>query len=391
LSSGTRPGWYSVAVNVALLALNLVMAVYSGSLALRAETAHNALDLTASVSVIIGLALAERRSKAFPYGLYKVENVVSVFIALAMFFTAYEVAREALLSGHRTVDVRPLMLLGVAVAAAIPLLFSRWELRVGRAFSSPSLIADATEFRAHVLSSGIVFAALLGQLVGVPLDRIAAIALVVWIVVAGWHTLADGMRVLLDASLDEPTLATVRALIAAQPDVASLRSLTGRNSGRYRFLEAEIVVRTSDLERAHEIASALENEIRQQIPHVERVLIHEEPLQRDHLRVAIPVTGPDGTVAAEFGSAPFFALLDVRVSDRSVIAEHIVANAQADNEKGRGLKVAEWLVSQGADIVVAQEDIADKGSGYALRAHGVMTARTQATTADEVIATLALP
>jgi predicted Fe-Mo cluster-binding NifX family protein len=103
------------------------------------------------------------------------------------------------------------------------------------------------------------------------------------------------------------------------------------------------------------------------------------------------VTGSDGTVAAEFGSAPFFALLDVRVSDRSVIAEHIVANAQADNEKGRGLRVAEWLVSQGADIVVAQEDIADKGSGYALRAHGVTTTRTQAATTRDAVATIPLP
>jgi len=386
-----RPGWYSVAVNVALLALNLVMAVVSGSLALRAETAHNALDLTASVSVVVGLALAERKSKTFPYGLYKVENVVAVFIALAMFFTAYEVAHEALFSAHRAVDVRPVMLAGVAVAAAIPLAFSRYELRIGRAVNSPSLIADATEFRAHVLSSGIVFAALVGQLIGLPLDRLAAIALVVWIAVAGWRTLADGMRVLLDASLDEPTLATVRALIGAQPEVASLRSLTGRNSGRYRFLEAEITVRTTDLERAHEIASRLEGQIREQVPHVERVLIHEEPARRDRVRVAVPVAGPDGGVASEFGAAPYFALLEVRVADRAVVGEQLVANPKAGDDKGRGLRVAEWLVGLGVDIVTAQEEIADKGSGYALRAHGVVTERTAAPTAHDAVASLSLP
>lgn len=66
----TRVGWYSVLVNIFLFGLNFLMAAYSGSLALRAETAHNLLDLAASLSVLGGLAFSQRKSREFPYGLY---------------------------------------------------------------------------------------------------------------------------------------------------------------------------------------------------------------------------------------------------------------------------------------------------------------------------------
>jgi cation diffusion facilitator family transporter len=382
----TRVGWYSLVVNTALFALNLTMAAFSGSLALTAETAHNMLDLIASVSVLAGLTLSQRKSRAFPYGLYKVENVVAVFIALTTFFTGYEIAKEALLAPSHAPDVRPVMLAGVLVAAAIPLAFSQYELRVGRAFNSPSLIADATEFRAHLLSSGIVFAALAGQLLGFPLDRLAALVIVVWIAYAGWGLLVDGMRVLLDASVDMETLNTVRALITAQPEVANVKSLTGRDSGRYRFIEVEVTLRVSDLARAHQIATAFEKTILAEVPRVERVLIHTEPAARDHVRVAVPLATRNGAVAAEFGSAPFFALFDLRVADGGVEHQEIAPNPAASESKGRGLKVAEWLIAQRADVALARETLEGKGPGYALLAAGVEIAYADATTLDAALA-----
>ena len=46
-------------------------------------------------------------SKVFPYGLYKLENVIAVVLAGMVFFTAYEIAREAIFTPARqaTVDL----------------------------------------------------------------------------------------------------------------------------------------------------------------------------------------------------------------------------------------------------------------------------------------------
>ena len=332
-----RLGWYSVAVNIAIVVLNFGMAYFSGSLALAAETVHNIVDLTASAAVLIGLKLAYRKSKSFPYGLYKVENVIAVVIAFLVFFTGYEIAREAVFAIDRHVTVLPFMLGGVAVAAIVPFLFGRYELRVARALNSPSLMAAGKEFQVHILSSGIVFAALVGQLLGWSLDGIVAVVIAFFVVWVGWKLLVDGMRVLLDASLEPEILNEVREIIKAEPVVEETKRVLGRSAGRYRFVEAEITLKVTDLEKAHAISSRIEDKIRAQIPYVEQVVIHYEPVARNQIHYAVPLRDLGGTVNDEFGTAPYFALVTARASDGTLEKVEILTNPYTTLPKARGL------------------------------------------------------
>ncbi len=313
-----RWGWYSIGVNVVLAIVNLVIALASGSLAVEAELVHNLVDMLTAIGVLIGLKLSTRKSKDFPYGLYKLENVITVALAVMIFVTAYEIAQDALFAPPRQATVSLWMLGGVGVATVIPLVFSHFELRAGRAANSPALIADAMEYRAHVFTTGVVFAALLAQWFNFPLDRIAALVIVVAIGKTGWDLLADGMRVLLDASLDADTLLQIREIIAAEPAVAELKWVTGRNAGRFRFVETEVTLRVRELERAEAATRRIEAQIRQAVPHVERVLIHAEPMERTHLRYAAPLADPGGALSEHFGEAPYFALVTVRLADGAV-------------------------------------------------------------------------
>jgi cation diffusion facilitator family transporter len=364
--------------------LNLAIAAASGSLAVAAEMVHNLVDLVASVGVLAGVKIAERESRAFPYGLYKVENVVSVGVALLIFFTGYEIAREALRGQGGTTTVNGWMLAGVALSALIPLVFSHYEMRVAREINSPSLRADAQEYRAHVFSSGVVFLALVGHLVGFPLDRYAALIIVVLIAKTGWELLVDGMRVLLDASLDAETLDQVRSIIKADPAVTEVRTLAGRNAGRYRFLEADVALRVDDLDKAYTASRRIEEAIRAQVPHVERVRIHYEPRVRTHLRYAVPLADMAGILSPHFGEAPYFALVTVRNAqdqgqeNSSPRIEHqeVLANPHADIEKAKGIRVAEWLVTLKADVVVLREDVQGKGPAYVFADAGMETRLT---------------
>ncbi len=382
----SRVAWASIGVNVILSLLNLAIATASGSLAVAAEMVHNLVDLVASVAVLAGVKISERESHAFPYGLYKVENVVAVGVAILIFFTGYEIAQQALHGESGPATVNGWMLAGVALSAMIPLAFSRYEMSVGRQINSPSLMADAQEYRTHVFSSGVVFLALVGQMVGFPLDRYAALVIVVLIAKTGWELLSDGMRVLLDASLDIETLEQVRAIIQADPAVTEMRSLAGRNAGRFRFLEAAVVLRVDDLEKAHAISRRIEEAIRAQVPHVERVRIHYEPQVRSHLRYAVPLADPVGAVSSHFGEAPYFALVTVRTADGRVECQEVLSNPYTDVEKAKGIRVGEWLVGLKADIVVLREDVHGKGPAYVFADAGVETQMTEATTLLEVLA-----
>ncbi|MGD2040372.1 MAG: cation diffusion facilitator family transporter [Anaerolineae bacterium] len=384
----SRVAWASIAINIFLSLLNLAIAMASGSLAVAAEMVHNLVDLIASVAVLAGVKISERESRTFPYGLYKVENVVAVGVAILIFFTGYEIAKEALLADAEPATVNGWMLAGVALSAVIPLAFSVYEMRVGRELNSPSLMADAQEYRAHVFSSGVVFLALVGQLIGIPLDRYAALLVVVLIVKTGWELLSDGMRVLLDASLDPETLNKVQSIIESDAAVTELRSLVGRNAGRYRFLEAEVALRVDDLEKAHAVSKRIENAIRSQVPHVERVLIHYEPQVRTHVRYAAPLSDPQGTISLHFGEAPYFGLVTVRTADEQIAHQEVLSNPYLQEEKAKGIRVGEWLVGLKTDVVLLQDVSRVKGRGpeYVFADAGVEARQTDGGTLSAAVA-----
>lgn len=380
-----RVAAFSIAVNVFLTLLNLVLVLASDSLAVAAEMIHNVVDLAASVAVLVGLRLSTRRSRGFPYGLYKVENLVSVGIAILIFIAGWEIARHALLGTAVPVRVEPWILGGVLLSMAVPLLFSAYEMRVGKRFNSPSVQADAEEYRVHFYSSGIVFLALVGQLLGLPLDRGAAVVVVAIVARTGWKLLKDGMRVLLDAALDADTLARAKAVVSAHPGVLEVKSITGRSAGRYRFMEVEVRVRLRDLERAHLLSHAVEEELRREVPHLERVLVHVEPVRKPVVRLAVPLAKEEGTLARKFGSAPFFALLEVEVEALREQGRRCLPNPYRDEEKKRGLKVSRWLLDEGVDGVITREGLEGEAPGYVFNDAGVFTCTVGVETLDALL------
>jgi cation diffusion facilitator family transporter len=166
-----RWAWYSVALNVGLAAAHALVALASGSLAVTAELTHNVADLASAGAVVAGLKLATRRSERFPYGLHKVENVIAAGVAGLVFVTAFEIGRGALSGRVQPVEVDRWMPAVVLVTAVVPLVFSRFELRVARDGNSPALIADAKEYRVHAATTCLVLVSLVAAEVDLPIDR----------------------------------------------------------------------------------------------------------------------------------------------------------------------------------------------------------------------------
>lgn len=162
----------------------------------------------------------------------------------------------------------------------------------------------------------------------------------------------------------------------------------GRNAGRYRFLEAEIGVRSRSLDKAHQVSHVIESEIRSEIPFIERVLIHIEPVSRETVRIAVPLTDQTGTMSRHFWLAPYFALTKRHVKTGRILEQMIVANPFAGHPKGRGLEVAHWLLEQHVDAVVTPDDIREKGPGHALGDAGVAVILSEATTLAQAIEAL---
>lgn len=384
-----RVALYSLLFNLVLVAAKLFLSAVSGSLALRADAVHSLVDVLASAALILGLKISERKSESFPLGLYKVENLASIAISFLLFATAYEIIREAALAAPQAPPYQGYALLAVAAIIPLPYLFGSFQIRVGRQTGSPSLIADGVQHRADVLTSSLVFLALAARNTGLPLDRIAAAIIALVIVKEGWSILMDGMRVLLDASVDLKTLEKIRSLIMLAPEVAGIGELVARNSGRYLFVQASLQFRVLDLRRAHMAGRRIEAEIKKELPQVDRVTIHYQPIQRSSLRYAIALQDARGTLSGHFGESPYFALVDIDLQRKDIRRQEMVANPYSNLAKGKGLKVSRFLLAFKPDVVICKESLAGKGPGYAFAEAGVETAETEAESLEGLVKSLA--
>jgi len=379
LSKDAKIAFCSLLFNASLVLIKGWLALLSGSVALKADTIHSFTDVISSASIFTGILISQRRTKAFPYGLYKVENLVALIVSLLIFLAGYEIFREVFLRStplHR--EGIPLAILGVGLTFVATYLFSRWELRKGKESNSPSLMADAYHIRTDTLSALAVLVGLLGGVFKTSyLDRIAALVVLAIIGKMGYHILGDAVRVLLDASLDYETMDRIRKVISSHPQVEQIKGLWGRNSGRYRFIEADLTLKVRDFAKAHRLIEGIEREIKEEIPFVDHILIHYEPTPKESITYVVPVEEDQETLSEHFGDAPYFYLLTLRTSDAQVLKERFLKNPYLQEEEGKGIKVSELLLKEGVDKVLSKKPLEGKGPYYVLSNAGVELITTQ--------------
>jgi cation diffusion facilitator family transporter len=377
----------SILVNIGLAVFKLVLGTVSGSVAIVADGIHSTSDIVSSLALLLGLKLSRRKSKHFPYGLYKVENIIAIVSAMAIFFAGYEILKQVVFQPARQpmTHILPAMA-GMLITIGVTYAFSRYEVRVGKAVGSPSLVADGEHIRTDMFSTIVVLLSVIGQYFGVSFDHLAAIVVTIFIAHAGWEILFEGVKVLLDASLERETLERIRAILQEEPGVESIKSLTGRNSGSYKFIEAELVLNVRDLERAHLVSTELERQIKTAIQNVDQVLIHYEPLHRDRITFAVMLDDQQGKIADEFGVAPYIALFTKHAKTNKVLEQHIIVNPVALQKTGKGIALAEFLVEQGVDVVFTRTPFHGKGPEYVFADANVALQIADETRLDRLIA-----
>ncbi len=373
-----RPERTALLVAIASLILaagQFVTAGYTGSLSILALGVNYSIDTITSVAVLIGLRLSRRHTEQFPLGLYKLENVVATVIGVLILVGAYELARQGvqrLLQPASAVD-RPYLILIVMPAVLLVESLMAWRLRlVAKEEKSPSLNARARDAIADMASGTAVLIAAAFETARIPYaDGIAALIVVGFLAVAGARVTLDGLRVLLDASVEREVLEKVRWLVEKDARVKEVVNVEGRNSGSYRFLSVAVVLRTHNLDEAQRISHELEREIQREIANVDRVRIQFAVEKKEALVVAVPVREDWENLAPDISRAPGFAFIKISFKSGAFEGVDRLVNPFTHLERMIGLRVGEFLVRQGADAVLSNRDLEGTGPYYVLQTEGV--------------------
>jgi len=375
----------SLGLNALLATVKFVLYPVTGSSAILAEAVHSLTDVAGSLIVISGLYLSERRSERFPWGLYKIENFVAVISSALIFFTAYEIARMVFMpvSELKNLDIG---MVAVFLMTLPNLVFYKHESRIAKALNSPSLTADAENWKMDTLSLIVVGVGVIGARLAYPvMDRIAAVLVLLVVVRSGYGILQGSVKSLLDASVDTSTLDRMRNIIQGFDQVKEIVELTARNSGRFIFVTAVLRLAAKRLQEAHGIADAMEQKIKDHIPFVERVMIHYEPEEKIYHRYAVPLSNREGDISEHFAKAPLIALWDKRL-DGTVSTPEVLENPFLNLEKGKGIHLAELLVERGVDIIYTKDDFKGKGPELVFSGAEIEVRKTELKSLDEMVA-----
>jgi len=268
---------FSVGINLLLSVIKIIGGYISGSAALTADGVHSLSDLAASLSVYAGIVISNKKSKLFPYGLYKVENLVALVSSFAIFFAGYEIAKDVLFGESTQMKNLMVAMAVLGLTVLITFLYSRWEKQKAEELNSPSLLADAEHIKSDFYTALVVLVGVLGQYFGYPIvEKLAVVVVIYFIFHSGFEILKEALMVLLDASLDHDSIDAIREILKNDPRVDEIKNILGRNAGSFKFVQLDLDLKTDSLKEAHKIAHDIEDEIKAKMPFVEKVIVHYE-------------------------------------------------------------------------------------------------------------------
>jgi cation diffusion facilitator family transporter len=278
---GMRTLSWSFAVLFATAVIQLVIVLFTGSVALLGDTIHNFADALTALPIGIAFLLGRRAAtRRYTYGLGRAEDIAGIAVVLIMTASAALAGYEAVL---RLIDPQPISHLWVVAAAGVVgflgnEIVARWRITVGRKIGSAALVADGLHARTDGFTSLAVVVGAGGVALGLPIaDPIVGLGITVAILFVLRDAIKEVFRRLMDAVDPE-------AVTLAERTAAEVAGVAGVGEVRMRWighsLRAEVAVTVDaalTVDRAHHIAHEVEHALVHAVPRLTAAIVHTEP------------------------------------------------------------------------------------------------------------------
>ena len=277
--------------NALLVVFKFVAGIIGHSAAMVADAVHSLSDFITDIIVLVFVSIsAKPQDASHDYGHGKFETLATLFISLALVTAAIGIivsgARKlaAWLNGADLEAPGSLALWAAVISILMKEWMFRFTARKGRELDSPALKANAWHHRSDALSSigaavGIGGAVLLGGRWTV-LDPLASIVVGAMLVKVAWEIMRPSLGELTDESLPEKTEEEILEVFHSFSDLSEPHNLRTRRIGNRVAIEAHIRMDGNmTLQRAHEITSKIEGELKERFGSGTIVTLHMEPLK----------------------------------------------------------------------------------------------------------------
>lgn len=208
----------TIIANLVLISLRFVLAHFSGSIGLKANAWHSLTDVFVSSVVLIGLVITRLGAVRFKTSITKLERIVSIFVALFIFYMGVEIMLEALSNEGNELKYVAVTAIGAFLGVIINYFMARYKIYVGTQTNSQSLIADGYHSKMDMYCSISVLVGLTGSLFDMDsLDKIAAIIAMVFMFVAAYEIFTANLKALISKETFEESLHHTHFKLTGKP------------------------------------------------------------------------------------------------------------------------------------------------------------------------------
>ncbi len=275
--------WVSVAVNLVMTVVQIVVGWLAHSQSLLAHGLHSFSDLLSDFLVIwASRQSAHPADESHPYGHARVETAATLALGTSLALIGGGILWE---SGLRLQHVETLQVvqmsafwIAVATVLAKEALY-RYLIRVAERLRSQMLIANALHTRADAASALVVVVGIGGALLGWSFLDLLAAALMGFMILRMGAGLAWGaIKELVDTGLEQAQVDAIGQSLRSTPGVLGLHALRTRRMAHQALVDAHVQVDPRiSVSEGHRIAESARARVLREHPEVLDVLVHIDP------------------------------------------------------------------------------------------------------------------
>ena len=359
-------------VNISLFISKSIFSLLTNSIALQADAFDNLTDIVMVFAALIGIIYSRKKpNEKFPYGYYKIENIISLIISLFIFYTAYNIIlysirdiRDFISGDLKVINISISIFIFLVISFIITLSSSFYLKIIGKKTKSPIIESEASEKFLDNFISLSVLAGFIGACFNVfLLDSIIGLFIALFIIKGGFDIFLNSSKTLLDAVIDFDKRTELNKLIESFPKIKKIESLEIRSYGKYIFLEV-IVSLNKDLSLAkvQTLKNLIITKTKERFPQIFKVIILTQTQEKPITKVAVPLldnNGLNSRISDHFGESLFFALFEIEENEKEsqLLNYNIITNKFIKEEKRKGILISDWLISFKIDKIYLKKDL----------------------------------
>lgn len=278
----------SITVASFLAISKLLVALYTGSMAVLSSALDSILDIVASGVNFFALKAAEEPpDKTHPYGHGKFEALAAfvqslIIIATGLFLLYKSIVN--LINKQYLSDINTgiyVMIFSVLMTLALTLSLRYYA----KKYDSAIILTDAMHYEIDLLTnSGILITLLFIRYTGFyQIDFIISSIISIYIIYSAFNLAKEVSSDLLDKEMSDGEQSRIKSILSEYNDsFIDYHKMRTRSSGKTKFVDMHITLcKNMSLNDAHQIADIIEKDLKNKIPELD-VIIHIDPCETGH-------------------------------------------------------------------------------------------------------------